>query len=97
MFSAPINAMVSATRASMYSACGLKTPVTANASVKLCPIVNPVTTNTRSRSRREINTSPNRNDMWSTPVKMCIIPMRMNSKKLAFLSRPPSAPVTSIV
>ena len=97
MFSAPINAMVRATSASMYSACGLNMPVTANARVKLCPMVKPVTTKTRSRSRREISTNPRRNDMWSTPVKMCIIPMRMNSKKLAFLRRPPGPPVTSIV
>ena len=63
MFSAPIRAMVSATKASIYSACGRSTPVTASASVKLWPIVNPVTTNTRSRSRREISTSPKRKDM----------------------------------
>ena len=75
MFSAPIIAMVSATSASMYSACGRMTPVTANASVALCPMVKPVTTNTRSRSRREISTSPSRKDIWSTPVKICITPI----------------------
>ena len=63
MFSAPMSAIVSATKASMYSACGRRTPITASARVRLWPMVKPVTTNTRSRRRREINTSPKRKDM----------------------------------
>ena len=59
-FSAPIRAMVRATRASMYSAWGRRTPVTARARVQEWPMVKPVTTNSRSFNRREISTRPTR-------------------------------------
>ncbi len=76
MFSAPIRAIVRATRASMNWAWGRSTPVMARARVIEWPRVKPVITKVRSRRRREISTSPTRNDMWSTPVKMCMTPMR---------------------
>lgn len=47
--------------------------------------------------RRDINTRPSRKDMWSTPVKMCMVPMRTNSKKRALSKRLHSPPVTSTV
>ncbi len=64
-------------------------PVTARARVRLWPMVKPVTTNSRSFSRRARMMKPRMNDMWSIPVKMCIIPIFTNSKKLAFCSLPP--------
>ena len=52
-----------AARGAMLALLDQEPDVAAKASVKLCPRVKPVTTKTRSRSRREMSTSPNRKDM----------------------------------